>query len=112
MGYICRKNVVFALDSLNHFNKKKVKYVLAHEPIIDKLEMDITQYITKIAYTELSEDLAEKHTDLLHAVNDLERIGDHAKTLAKRSVQIVDEPVVFSEEAKRNCGHWQKWWWM
>ena len=101
MGYICRKNVVFALDSLNHFNKKKVKYVLAHEPIIDKLEMDITQYITKIAYTELSEDLAEKHTDLLHAVNDLERIGDHAKTLAKRSVQIVDEPVIFSEEAKK-----------
>ncbi|MBQ0067336.1 MAG: Na/Pi cotransporter family protein [Phascolarctobacterium sp.] len=101
MGYICRKNVVFALDSLNHFNKKKVKYVLAHEPIIDKLEMDITQYITKIAYTELSEDLADKHTDLLHAVNDLERIGDHAKTLAKRSYQIVDDGVVFSDEAKK-----------
>lgn len=101
MGYIARKNMVFALDSLGHFNKKKVKYVLAHEPIIDKLESDITAYITKIAYTELSEDLADKHTDLLHAVNDIERIGDHAKTLADRSVQIVEEQVIFSEEAKK-----------
>lgn len=101
MGYIARKNMVFALDSLGHFNKKKVKYVLAHEPIIDKLESDITAYITKIAYTELSEDLADKHTDLLHAVNDIERIGDHAKTLADRSVQIVEEQILFSEEAKK-----------
>ena len=101
MGYISRKNLVFALDSLNHFNKKKIKYVLAHEPIIDKLESDITQYITKIAYTELGEDLANKHTDLLHAVNDLERIGDHAKTLAKRSAQILDDEIQFSEEAKK-----------
>lgn len=101
MGYIARKNMVFALDSLGHFNKKKVKYVLAHEPIIDKLESDITAYITKIAYTELSEDLADKHTDLLHAVNDIERIGDHAKTLADRSVQIVEEQIIFSEEAKK-----------
>lgn len=101
MGYISRKNVVFALDSINHFNKKKVKYVLAHEPIIDKLESDITRYITKIAYTELSEDLADKHTDLLHAVDDLERIGDHAKTLAKRSAQILDDDIQFSEEAKK-----------
>ena len=63
MGYICRKNVVFALDSLNHFNKKKVKYVLAHEPIIDKLEMDITQYITKIAYSLASPELLKTMAD-------------------------------------------------
>lgn len=101
MGYIARKNVVFAFDSLNHFNKKKIKYVLTHEPIIDKLETDITSYLTKIAYTELTEEMSEKHTDLLHAVNDLERIGDHAQLLAERSAQIIEERIIFSEDAKK-----------
>ena len=101
MGYLARKNVVFAVDSLNHYNKKKIKYVLSHEPVIDKLESDITRYLTKIAYTELTEDLAERHSDYLHAINDLERIGDHAETLAKRSTQIVEDGVNFSEQAKK-----------
>ena len=101
MGYIARKNVVFAFDSLNRFNKKKVKYVLAHEPVIDKLETDIASYLTKIAYTELTEEMSEKHTDLLHVINDLERIGDHAQLLAERSGQILDDQIIFSEEAKK-----------
>lgn len=101
MGYIARKNLIFAFDSLNHYNKKKVKFVQAHEPVVDKLERDIADFLTKIALRELSEDLSERHTDLLHAINDIERIGDHAQSLAKRSGEILENGIIFSDEAKK-----------
>lgn len=44
--------------------------------------------------------LSAKHTALLHACTDIERIGDHAQTLAKRSRKIFEEQVEMSPEAR------------
>lgn len=100
MGNVARKNMGMAIDSVNKFDETKVKYVLEHEPVVDSLETDITNYLTAMSETQMSPDLSARHTGLLHACNDIERIGDHAETLAKKSRMIFEDEVNFSDEAK------------
>lgn len=94
-----RLNLETALSALQEYDKEKVEYVLKHEPVVDYLNEQITEYLTKVSGSQLSPELSAKHTALMHACTDLERIGDHAQTLAKRARKIQEENIVFSPAA-------------
>ncbi len=100
MGNLARKNVSYGIESINEYDENKVKYVLEHEPVVDSLETDITRYLTEMSEVPMSADLSARHTGLLHACNDLERIGDHGQTLAKKSRRLFEDNIQFSEEAR------------
>ncbi len=100
MGQQALENLTVAMESLVQFDDRKVKYVDEHEAVVDELNEDITLYLTHISERGLSTVLSAKHTALMHACIDLERIGDHAQTLAKRSRKIYEENITFSPEAK------------
>lgn len=99
MGELARKDVRLGMEAIQSFDADKVKYVLEHEPVVDALERDITDYLTQMSSSE-ERKLTTRHTGLLHACTDIERIGDHGETLAKRARKLVEEDVVFSDEAK------------
>ncbi len=99
MGSLARKNVRLGMEIIENFDPEKLKYVLEHEPVIDALEKDITCYLSELRARHFPEGLSARHTGLLHACNDIERIGDHGETLAKKSRHIYEDEVVFSEEA-------------
>ena len=61
-------------------DSRKIAYVLEHEPVIDALEEEVTKYLTQMSETQMSRELSARHTGLLHACNDIERIGDHGET--------------------------------
>lgn len=100
MGNMARHNVEVAIDALNEHSQEKIDYVLEHEPVIDSLEEAVTRYLTKLSEQEMSADLSGLHTRLLHACNDIERIGDHGQALAKNARRIYEDSLVLSEEAK------------
>ncbi len=100
MGNLASKNVRLAMEAINEFDEKKVTYVLEHEPVVDSLETEITNYLTEMSEVPMGNDLSERHTGLLHACNDIERIGDHGKTLAKRARKLFEDEIDFSPEAK------------
>lgn len=100
MGNLARRNVGLGIESIGNFDEEKVKYVLEHEPVVDALETDITCYLTEMSENQMPEGLSARHTGLLHACNDIERIGDHGETLAKKSRMIFEDEVNFSPEAK------------
>ena len=89
MGELARKDVRLGMEAIQSFDANKVKYVLEHEPVVDALERDITDYLTQMSSSEMSESLTTRHTGLLHACTDIERIGDHGETLAKRARKLV-----------------------
>ena len=91
MGELARKDVRLGMEAIQSFDADKVKYVLEHEPVVDALERDITDYLTQMSSSEMSESLTTRHTGLLHACTE---------TLAKRARKLVEEDVVFSDEAK------------
>lgn len=101
MGNLARKNVRLGMEAIQTYDAARVKYVLEHEPVVDALERDITDYLTEMSSTEMSEPLSARHTGLLHACNDIERIGDHGETLAKKARMIFEDEVKFSDEARQ-----------
>ena len=99
MGLLARKDVRLGMEAIHQFDSEKVKYVLEHEPVVDALEREITDYLTEMSTTQLDPSLSQRHTGLLHAINDIERIGDHGETLAKKARKLVEDDVHFSDEA-------------
>lgn len=100
MGELARKDVRLGMEAIQSYDEKKLKYVLEHEPVVDALERDITDYLTAMSSTEMSDSLSARHTGLLHACTDIERIGDHGETLAKRARKLFEDDIKFSDEAK------------
>ena len=49
----------------------------------------------------MTKDMSNLHTGLLHACNDIERIGDHAEIIAKRVRSMREDGTTFSPEANR-----------
>ena len=99
MGSLALGNTKRAFSCINQYDSKKVKYIKEHEPVIDNLEEAITVYLTKMSEKNLSVELPNIHTGLLHCCMDLERIGDHAETIAKRVKSMNEDGISFSPEA-------------
>ena len=99
MGSLALGNTKRAFSCINQYDSKKVKYIKEHEPVIDNLEEAITVYLTKMSEKNLSVGLTNIHTGLLHCCMDLERIGDHAETIAKRVKSMNEDGISFSPEA-------------
>lgn len=100
MGNLARKDVRLGMEAIQSFDEQKLKYVLEHEPVVDALERDITDYLTQMSSTEMSDSLSARHTGLLHACTDIERIGDHGETLVKKARMIFEDDINFSQQAK------------
>lgn len=99
MGSLALGNTKRAFSCINQYDSKKVKYIKEHEPVINNLEEAITVYLTKMSEKNLSVELTNIHTGLLHCCMDLERIGDHAETIAKRVKSMNEDGISFSPEA-------------
>ena len=49
----------------------------------------------------MTKEMSNLHTGLIHACNDIERIGDHAEIIAKRVRNMREDGTTFSAEANR-----------
>lgn len=65
----------------------------------EDLEEDITAYLVRVSQEGLNPESSKFHTGLLHAANDIERIGDHAENIANITKQYIDAGLSFSEQA-------------
>jgi phosphate transport system protein len=89
MGGIAEKMVVDAMDALGAVNSELAQRVIATDPRLDALQREIEeQAILTIARRQpMAVDLREI-IGAIRVAGDLERIGDLAKNIAKRSVKI------------------------
>lgn len=99
MAELAQKNVTIAMNSLLDKNSKDLKSVYEFEPVIDELEEDITAYLAQVSQKGMNPDLSRTHTGLLHAANDIERIGDHAENIANLANNYIEAGLSFSEQA-------------
>ena len=73
--------------------------VIQKEEIIDTFQQNITDYLVELSERTLDEAISEKLPALIHSVNDIERIGDHAENLAELAERKIEEELPFSEQA-------------
>ncbi|WP_052078927.1 phosphate signaling complex protein PhoU [Spirochaeta lutea] len=94
MGTFVEEALRKALNAVSNRNMNLAQQVIEHDIHIDSYQNAIEDMCTKIIATEqpVASDLRELVT-LIKVVSDLERIGDHARHLAK-SISSISEPIL------------------
>ena len=75
------------------------KNIQRNEEVVDDLEEKITVYLADLAQKGLSGEQSHLLAGYLHAVNDIERIGDHCENLSDLIIEKVESKYPFSESA-------------
>lgn len=98
----------FFSESIRFFFNPKDKevnpmYLEQKEELINRLDSVITDYLVRLSANKtMSEEQSHHASTLLQAVNDLERIGDHAVNIVESAVFSMENKIVFSEIAQAN----------
>lgn len=82
------------------YEPEKAKKIFESEQTLDSFEDKLGSFLVKASALELSVEDANTVSVLLQAIGDLERIGDHASSIAKSAEEIAEKNIVFSENAK------------
>jgi phosphate:Na+ symporter len=80
-----------ALKAFFENDKSSANEVEQCEELVDNLQKEITGYLVDLAERELDEDEAETIPVLLHCVNDLERVGDHAVNISEIALRRIEQ---------------------
>ena len=76
------------------------KNLLEEESIVDNLAAAITSYLTRVSQETLTDEQSELMVGLMHAVNDIERIGDHAENIMYLAATKQENAYQFRETEK------------
>ncbi len=104
MASLADENLNRAMNALMTLEQEDIEEVRNVEKNIDFLSHAITQYLVKINQTTLPIEDLKNIGALFHAVNDVERIGDHAESIADAAERRIKTGVGFSKEAQKELG--------
>ncbi len=99
MAALAREMVRDATQAFIKEDHKLMTQVDQTEDILDSLEKEITTYLAELSVHSLTIDQSNKVAGLMHALNDLERIGDHAQTISNLADIKAGDRLRFSKEA-------------
>lgn len=88
-----------AISLLDTFSPEKLEHVKEDESIIDKYEDRLGTYLLQLAPRELQSRDSHTLSVLLHSIGDIERISDHAVSIAGAAAEIYNKNLAFSEAA-------------
>lgn len=94
-----KKNYNQAVDVFFNHDQKKAQKVLDREKVIDYLCKCITEYIVKLNGCDLEDHDREVIAAIYSAIQDLERIGDHAENIIEFETTVEEEKIVLSDKA-------------
>jgi len=84
----------------NKITKNKTKEITHREEVVDILAEEIIVYLSELSQHSLSQEQSERLTGLMHAVNDIERVGDHAENIMYLATNKTEDKLKFSTGAQ------------
>lgn len=93
--------------SIGHMDKmdRNVKRsILEEENIVDNLAHSITEYLSKLSQETLTLEQSEQLVGMMHAVNDIERIGDHAENIMYLAENKTESGQKFTQASQEELG--------
>ena len=101
MLVLANKNVGRCFDAVINNDSAKLKEAAESEKMIDTLNKDISQYISKILVNSNSGENVTSFEQYFVITGNIERIGDHAMNIGEYLPMIKKQGVVFSDNAKK-----------
>jgi len=99
-----KKALKRAINGIISNDRKLLDSVRKIEDTIDEFQLEITSYLSELSRRQLSEQVSIELPVLLHTVNDIERIGDHAVNIVEIAERKIDSKLSFSESALAEAG--------
>jgi len=100
MAKVAKEAVNQAIEGLDEDDRSKLELTQKTEDAVDNFQYEITSYLAALSRKELSDELSIKLPVLLHTVNDLERVSDHAINIAEIAERKIDQRLSFSDSAQ------------
>ena len=82
--------------------RKLLKRIAKYEEITDNMEIEITEYITKLSNQEITPSTSKTLRIILNICNDLERIGDIYYQISRTLEQKIENKNYFTPEQRAN----------
>lgn len=101
MAELARDSFKNALDLFDNYSDSKFDDIEVMEERLDYLEDQLDTFLIHLSGKDVSEEGNNEISKMLHAINDFERIGDHAINMAKLAKQIDDNNLEFSKNARK-----------
>ncbi|MDD4569290.1 MAG: Na/Pi cotransporter family protein [Tepidanaerobacteraceae bacterium] len=99
MGNLSLDTLKDSLNAFLHYDAKKDKTAREKETVINELARETTRYLALLSRTSLPVDEYDSLTYLISAVNDIERVGDHAMNILELAEFRSDHRLPFSNYA-------------
>lgn len=100
MGASAIQNYNDACALLQKFDSKLFKKLNEREESLDKTESALNNYLVKVTSRNLSDTENKTTSEILHTINDFERIGDYSVNLAEAAEELANREIHFSDSAK------------
>ncbi|WP_291569718.1 Na/Pi cotransporter family protein [Clostridium sp. UBA4548] len=101
MATKAKENLALAMQGFNENSETLINKAYENERLINLLDHDITRFLVKLSNSELGEEQKSLVGAYFHAVNDIERIGDHAENIADLASEKIAKGLQFSDEAMK-----------
>jgi len=99
MAGIAQEMVHEAAEAFLKNDPKRISHVNQMEEMVDELEKEITIYLSELSQHSLTKHQSRAVSRLSLAVNDIERIGDHAQNILQLAEIKMGDKLPFTEEA-------------
>ena len=99
MGRLTLDMLRTSVGYLKKMERGGKKQVLEMENIVDGLAHSIIEYLSKLSQETLTDEQSEQLVGFMHAVNDIERIGDHAENIMYLAMNKSEDGLSFTEAA-------------
>ena len=99
MANLSKINLEKSIEEICDQKNELVDEINAREDLINFLNIETTKFIVKLA-PKLNEQANEDVSNYLHLLNDIARIGDHAKKIVDDSIYMRKKGIKFSDEEK------------
>ncbi len=100
MAREARDSMLAAISLLDDFQEKTAETINRYEEDIDTFEDKLGTFLVKLSSHDISNADSNEASELLHAIGDFERIGDHAVNILRAAQEIHDKDLRFSEQAQ------------
>jgi len=105
MGKIAQSAVNDAIEGFFKNDSRLLADVEPKEEAVDSLQSEITRYLVALSQKNLSLEESESLPVLMHTVNDVERVSDHAVNIVELAERKINDDLPFTNFAIKELTH-------